>query len=209
MLLAASCGKNAPNSSALDDEQFFSLLTEIFYKLPESVMPDYLKTDAQRREVRLERYNNRLGVENLEGEIYEQWYMAGYLTKDNRNVVLMVMYGGGMDGFSVMDMDKTLNYNIKTGELKEIKRPMDPFTADELIDESHFDNPELAAKAKAYYNNHKNSLFYQDFSKDGFELSVSLDKFYADEIEDYSDDYEGGLNHVKVSRKWNGSRFVK
>jgi len=223
--LAASCGQNAQNQTPVEqtektqqeveqtmtDEQFYELLMEIYYKLPETVMPHYLKTDAQRRKVYVEKYNNRISADNIDFDsMYERWHMAGYLTEDNSNVVLLVMYGGGYEGFSTMSLDKTFNYNLKTGELKEIERPIDPFTADEMIDENNFDDPQLAAKAKAYYNENKNFLFYQDFNKDGFEVSASLEIFYDGNIADYLDrENDEGLNNVKVSRKWNGSRFVK
>ena len=220
MILASSCGQNSAKQKSAEqetqetatemtNEQFYALLMEIYYKLPESVMPHYLKTDTQRHEAYVEKYNNRISssTSDIEG-MYEQWQMAGYLTEDNSNAVLLVMYGGGYEGFSTMSLDKTFNYNLKTGELKEIERPIDPFTADEMIDENNFDDPQLAAKAKAYYNKNKNLLYYQDFNKDGFEVSASLEEFYDKNIEDYDGENEG-LNRVKISRKWNGKRFVK
>jgi hypothetical protein len=79
---------------------------------------------------------------------------------------------------------------------------MDPFTADEMIDETHFDTPELAAKAKAFFNKNTKPVFYFDFDKDGFKAAADL--FEYDD-----DDYWGDQNRVLSSRKWNGSRFVK
>lgn len=223
-LFAASCGQNtskntAPKETApketMTDEQFLALLMDIYYKLPESVMPDFLKTDAQRREVYVHTYHNRLSADESYGEGgYSEWYMAGYLTDDNAGVVLMVMCYSGMEGYNQMHFDKTLKYNIKTGECKEIERPMDPLTADELIDEKHFHDPELAAGAKRFYENNPLALCYQDFSKDGYEVNVDLTDFYSANVEDYYGHYddsdpEAGLNRVKTSRKWNGKRFVK
>jgi len=216
-IIFAACGQNAsrrnlngrePGQAApadneqAQDERFIELLKEIYAKLPASVMPDYLKTEAQRDEddVFNEYTVNYIGTAQSQDDGYDSWNMAAYPTEDNRDVVLIVQFGSGLDGFTLKS-DKTLNYNIETGAFTEINRPIDPFTADELIDETHFSSPKLAAKAKAFFNKNKQTVRYSDFDKDGFRIRADL--FGYDD-----DDQYGIQNRVISSRKWNGRRFV-
>jgi hypothetical protein len=213
LLMAASCGQNAQKQQpaetveteeqseepqqetvpAIDDEQFAVLLKEIYYKLPASAMHGFLKTEKQRRESGDNVYGNRMEKMEWLEDGYDRWDMAAYLTEDADNLVLIVQYGSGLDGYMTKS-DKTFNYNITTGALTEIERPMDPVTADELIDETK----EHANEAKAFFIKEKPGVIYDDFDKDGFKIRAAV--FYFDE---YSD------NFAMASRKWNGSRFVK
>ena len=216
MILAASCGQNSAKQKSaeqetqetvttINDEKLSALLMEIYYKLPASVMPDYLKTEAQRRETDASEYSkhaNYLFCDNFPGDgLREQWRLAGYLTDDNNNIVLIIQYGGGYDGYYGIKLDKTLNYNIQTGTFTEIERPIEPFTSGELIDDNDFDTTILAEKAKKFFNENK-TLYYRDFNKDGFEVE-------ADIISYDDDDYMGEQNRVISSRKWNGRKFVQ
>jgi hypothetical protein len=182
-------------------------LKDIFYKLPEPVMPKYLKTEKQRSNVEEKVFDNiKSSINHVslwleEGAGFYIWNMAAYPTADNSNLVLIVQYGSGLDGFELKS-DRTLNYNIETGELSEIERPIDPITADELIDESLFESPKLAAKAKAFFNKNKTPVNYGDFDREGFIVRANL-LGYDDE------DYYGMQNSLQSSRKWNGARFVK
>ena len=196
---------DAPNSatSDLQDPQLIKWMKEIYYKLPASVMPDYLKTEAQRCETDVfHEYTVNHVIENkFHEDGYDQWEMAVYPTEDKKNVVVIVLFGSGLDGYE-LHSDKTLNYNIATGAFTEIERPMDPITVDELIDESLFDNPKLAAKAKAFFIKNKQKVHYNNFDKDGFRICADI--FGYDDS-----DYYGSQNSVESSRKWNGRRFVK
>jgi hypothetical protein len=193
----------------MDEDDFIRLIDEIYYKLPVSVMPDYLKTTDQRRDVNISQGDD-LMINSLEyiefdgGGGYEKWNMAAYLTEDNQNVVLIVQYGGGLDGYTLQS-DKTLNYDIGTGRFSEIERPVDPFTVDEMIVESLFDTPELAAKAKAYFSENQR-LFYREFDKEGFQVIVDFFEFWIDNEDDFDNESH---NNVIAVRKWNGNRFVK
>jgi len=193
----------------MDDMDFSLLVRDIYYKLPASFMPDYLKSAAQRREVEestdftLE--DNVADYIRFEGDgVYKKWNMGAYLTEDRRNIVLIVQHGIGLDGYSLQS-DKTLNFHIDSERFTEIERPVDPFTADELIDEKLFATPELAAQAKAYFNE-KQRLHYFEINKEGYRVWVEFFEFWIDR-EDVFDYYN--FNHVIVSRKWNGKRFVK
>ena len=209
MILAASCGQGM---KAMSDEQFAKLMMDIYYKLPESVLCDELKTEEQRKSATLNTWENpeeindvnHLSFYHFYGEgTFVEWNMAGYVTDDRQDVVLIVrLYGSVREEYETK-FDKTLNYNIKTGKITEIERPMDPFTVDELIDETHFDTPELALKAKAFYRVHKHPVLYFGFDRNGFFARADL-LGYAP-----YDDPWNEQNRVQVTRQWNGSRFVK
>jgi len=215
VILAAACGETASKKEAqkpqeteqgLSDEQYAELLNEIYYKLPETVMHDFLQTEEQRRQAESEMYRdvNYWHCDNYNEEgMRTEWGMAAYITTDKNNVVLLVQYGGGFDGI-VLQFDKTLNYNIETGEITEIKRPVEPFTAEEFINDKYFDNPKLAAKAKSFFDRKVNpmQLTYFNIDKNGF--SVTADLFDYDEA--YWDNDPKLLN---VTCTWNGSCFVK
>jgi hypothetical protein len=203
--LKLNADRTGEDASGADgtDAQFIEWMKDACYKLPESVMPQYLKTDAQRREANV---FNESTVNYVEKTVhydggYDRWEMAAYLTADKNSMIIIVQYGSGLDGYE-MKSDKTVNYNIATGVVTEIERPIDPITVEELIDESLFESPQLAAKAKKYIGENMKRVRYSDFSKDGFKISGYL--FGYDD-----DDYYGEQNTVVSSRVWNGSRFVK
>jgi hypothetical protein len=202
-------GGRMTDSHEVVDAQFTELLKDVFYKLPESVMPGYLKTETQRLEAELsagEKDNsNYLEVNQYSKTSNDEdfeWRMAGYPIEDSRNVVLIVQYCSLIDHRVTVVSDKTLNYNIETGALTEIERPIDPYTADEMIDESHFDSPGLGAKAKAYFNRNKQPVGYQEFNKYGFKVYAMLHGYEGTS-------YVGNGNRVTSSRLWDGSRFVR
>ena len=215
LTFAASCGDNAPKKERqntqeavekMSDEQYAELLNEIYYKLPEAVMNNFLKTEEQRRQAEKKMYHdgNYWHCDNYNEEgLRTEWGMAAYITTDNNNVVLIVQYGDGFDGI-VLQFDKTLNYNIETGKITEIERPVEPFTDEEFIDDNYFGNPKLAAKAKSFFNETTNpmQLTYFNFDKNGFSVTANL--FDYDEA--YWDDAPKLLN---VTCIWNGNRFVK
>jgi len=210
LMLALSCNQQAhkpQREKVLSEQEFSELLQEIFYKLPASVMPDYLKTVEQRRNEEISvgegDGTNRLSYLQFQGEGYEKWEMAGYISDDGGNILLIVQYGAGLDAFR-LDSDKTLNYNIETGKFTEIERLMDSLTVDEMIVEKHFDGKELYNKAKEYFTQ-KRVLQYGDFDKEGFTVSFCRFEFWLDN-EEY--DYYG--SKCMIARyKWNGKRFVK
>jgi hypothetical protein len=204
------------HSGAGDMDCGEEMIFEIFIGLPESVMPEYLKTQEQRieadvfaahRERNMQDYvpfeDNHL-IKNIfsgDGD-YDLWEMAVYyLEEDDSKAVVIVQYGSGLDGYTTKS-DKTLRYDFKTKVFAEIERPMDPVTVDEVIDETLFESPALAAKAKAFWNRNKQTIRYSEFDNDGFK--VRADIFGYDDS-----DYYGMQNSVMASRVWNGSRFEK
>ena len=216
MTLAVSCGQNAQNQTSvaqteevqqeveqtMDEAQLKALMETIYYKLPTSVMPSYLRTENQRRDADVfETFQENRILEMIDGDGgYDKWEMFVYLTEDQNNIVVIVQFGAGLDGYLVQS-DKTLNYNIKTGELTEIERPMDPITIDELFEPSLYDSPAQAAKAKKYLTENANP-YCCEFDKDGFKIDDGIDYWEWNEI-------YGVENKVIPTRKWNGNRFVK
>jgi hypothetical protein len=225
LIMVASCGQNA-QKQAMNDQQFAALMKEIFYKLPESVMPTDLKTEEQRKNVVYDakegedgisvsdnpKYANLLSYGSYWEGSHENWYLAGYLTDDQQNVVLMIQYIGGYDEASEIMFDKTLNYNIKTKEFTEIPCPLVPFTTQELFREFNIEDDEIREYAMGYFN--ENREIYYNFDRDGFSASVNLTMFW------YGEGPEGTWKYYQENdiypehrqpacRKWDGSRFVK
>jgi len=195
----------------MTDKAFSELLLNVIYRLPTSVMPDYLKTEEQRRDV-VTKYvgnddyvNPTVFSHEYENEYYTRydWMMAGYLTEDNRNIVLIVQYGSYLDGYSLMS-DKTLNYDIESQKFTEMERPIEMPTVDEMIVETNFDSQRLYQRAKAHFNK-KMELNYGDFTKEGFRVSPNYFKFW-DENSDY-DYYSAPF--MMAFYKWDGTRFYK
>ena len=192
------------------------MMEEIFFGLPQSVMPNYLKTTEQRneadvfaahRERNMHDYipfesNHLMKTHFLGDGNYDQWQMAVYYrADDDSKAVVIVQFGSGLDAFTLKS-DKTLLYDFKTKIFTEIERRMDPITVDEVIDQTLFETPALAAKAIAFWNKNKQTVHYNDFDKEGFTLRAFL--FGYDDS-----DYYGLQNSVQATRIWNGSRFVK
>ena len=111
----AGAHSETPQDATMAPEAFSQLLIDIIYQLPASVMPTYLKTEEQRRDL-VTKYTDNAEYINPttfshwrdydHDYGYDTWNMAGYLTTDNRNVLLIVQYGSGLDGFELKS-DKT------------------------------------------------------------------------------------------------------
>ena len=217
-LLAVSCGQNAQNQTpveqteeaqqeveqTMNDAQFLALMETIYYKLPTSVMPSYMRTENQRSDMNVFEYcsgNYLIANQHHDDGCFDQWEMAAYLSEDKNNVVVIVQFGSGLDAYD-MKSDKTINYNIATGELKEIERPMDPITIDELFAPSLFNNPAQVTEIKNLFKASGQPISYRDFDKDGFKICEDIPYW------EYPDFYDT-QNFVLSSRKWNGNRFVK
>jgi hypothetical protein len=195
----------------MDQQIFANMLKECCYKLPVSVMPKYLKTEEQRRQMIEEHLEdieitNRLSyIEFDDNGGYETWVMNGYLTDDEQNIVLNVMYGAGLDWFTTK-LDKMLNYNIETEQFTEIELPLnESYTADELIGEI-IDNKgvNITDKAKKYFNLKHKVRF--DFSKNGLEVRADLWDFWDENDYDF---WENNQQQPSLTYTWNGKEFVK
>jgi len=202
---------NAQQQQAtMTDKEFSDLLLNLIYQLPVSVMPNYLKTEEQRREV-VTKYTGNDYVNPTTfsyyqhyDEGYDLWEMAGYLTEDNCNVLLIVQYGSGLDGF-LLKLDKTLNYNIETQRFTEIERPIELPTVDEMIVETNFTNPQFYQKAKTFFSK-KMKFHYRDFNNEGFILYLDVWEFWENNMTVYDEYVTDGM---VVCYKWDGSRFYK
>jgi hypothetical protein len=201
-----------------DNKAFSQLMMDIVLRLPVSVMPHYLKTEAQRREkmdpkreegknyiyVGDEGNYNCLHYTEFDGDYsYLMWEMAGYLSDDHNNITVIVQYGTLLDGFSLRS-DKTLNYNIKTKECVAIKRPFEPPAVNEMVLEELFENRRIYQKALTHFSQ-KMELIY-NFNCEGFYVVLNDFEFWTENSEDY-DYYTNPF--VKAFYKWDGKQFVK
>ena len=200
---------DAPIPQPINEVEFSRLLLELIYKLPETVMPDYLKTEEQRSLVVTEYSESNEDnptvfnhYQHYDGG-YDQWTVAGYLTDDNRNVLLIVQYGSGLDGFQLKS-DKTLNYSIETQEFTAIERPIKLPTVDEIVLEPIFENARLFQRAKTHFGN-KMEFNYGNFYKEGFTLIPNYFYFW----ENNSDFDYYGAPFMIAWYKWDGKQFYK
>ena len=230
MLLTAACGQRQSKTTAvgaslvdapqpseeqqpsgMTDKTFSELLLDVIYQLPASVMPNFLKTEEQRRDV-VTKYAGNADYVNPTvfsylqqyDEGYDLWDMAAYLTEDSRNIVLIVQYGSGLDGF-LLKSDKTLNYNIETQEFTEIERPIEMPTVDEMIVETNFHNPQFYQKAKAFFSK-KMKFHYRDFNSEGFIVYLDVWDFWEKDMTAY-DKYV--IDRMIAWYKWDGKQFYK
>jgi hypothetical protein len=218
--------ESAEAPAAMNDEQFAALIKEIFYRLPASVMPEELETEKQRKDLKTNvegdnsiyfyitdapEHINCISYSNYSGDgNHTQWELAGYLTADRQNVVLVIQYTGGFDEVSGIIFDKTLNYSIKTGAFTEIACPWEPFTTDELFRGINIADAGIKKRAEEFFNGERE--IYCEFDKNGFSAQPNLDMFWYGG-EDVFDYYNlGGVsleNRKQAYRQWDGNRFVK
>ena len=193
-----------------EDDQLSQLMPEIIYKMPTQHMPDFLKTEEQRRQAVssfLGEYGENkmtaFSLYNHHDYGYDMWTIAGYLTENNQNVLLIVQFGTGLDGFQLKS-DKTLNYSIETQEFTEIVRPIEMPTVDEMVLESLIENTNLFQKAKTHFGN-KMEFNYGNFYKEGFSVGLNYFEFW---LKNDNFDYYHQKN-VRAWYKWDGKKFYK
>ena len=228
LILAASCGQSA-SKQPMTDEQYAVLKKEIFYSLPLSAMPRELQTKEQRDkmaygvEAEDEDALSRIYVStdpesinclkyyyNDHGE-HEDWDMAIYVTDDRQNVVVLIQYSGGVDEANGLIFDLTFNYNVKTKNITEIERPVDPFTPEELFQTYIIHDPYIKKQALEYLSGE--DIDY-NFDKNGFSVRGNLIMFWYDgdeEVFDYFNENDDIYDYDRIPayRQWNGTRFVR
>ena len=224
MVLAASCGQNAPNE-AITDEQIARWKKEIFEALPESAMPQDVQTGEPLKNVVYgaeegpksilvsddpERINC-LGYYDYDGNgNHTDWEMAIYVTTDRQNVVVMVQCYSGVDEANGINFEQTLNYNLKTKKLTEMEPLVDPFTIDEALQMYYISDPYIKKKAKAFF--YEEPELYYRFNKNGLTAEANLNLFWLggdEEVYDYFSENDIRPNNLKpASRTWNGQRFI-
>ena len=197
------------------------LLWEVFLKIPVDSMSEYLfTTKEQRLQARADKvfnteYNyadsNTLEYDETNSDGVRNFMrLACYPTDDGKKLVVIFHYGGGVDIYSTPS-DQTYEYDIATGDLKAIERPMDPYTADEFFNETIL-SPGQFKQLQKTFNKEKN-LNYVFINKSGYSTYfAAYDAFEEwEEYEEYCDltrmFYMDGDNFVR--RVWDGKRFVK
>ena len=189
------------------------LLWEIFLKIPEDSIPEYLfKTVPERRQARVnELFNNGYEDNDNNRLIYDVTDSNGirifiglacYPTDDGKKIISLFYHGGGMDTYQTLS-NQTYEYDIITGELKIIERPIDPYTEDEFLNELILTPKQISGMKKLF--SQKDLFNYAGIDKDGFSV-------YFAAFEAFDDDWDEYGNYIKnnyVRRNWDGKRFVK
>ena len=208
------------------------LLWEIFMKIPEKdAAEDYdcIRTKKQRQKLKTDGEYSTGEDENAKnylkipysasgewGSCNATTFVACFPFKDGKKLLVLFIFGGGPDGLYTTKIDKTYEYELSTGVLTPIKRPIEPYTSDEFFVNSIFTPKQLKATK---YMFKRGEYFELDFINNN-ELGVYLriGEFFGNEgWEDWEEMVEcesvlrkyseahGGL----VRRYWNGTRFVK
>lgn len=212
-----AANETSQTPEATDLPSVGELVEQAYYGLPADVMPDYLQTEAQRRsaefmqneaiaEYGIDFINSLSVTEYMDEGAYCLWKMAGYLADDGQHLLLIVQYGVGLDAFA-LESDKTLYYNLSTKTFTTIERPIELYTAEELLPDAAFDSKEAAAKARAYFAKHP-KIFYREFTNDGFSIVADLFEYWNDHVPHAGFDFYEQSFPV-CSYQWDGKRFVK
>jgi hypothetical protein len=197
------------------------VLWEIFLKIPVDSMSEYLfTTKEQRLQARADKaFNKEYNDADSNVLEYDETNMDGvrnfmrlacYPTDDGKKLIAIFHYGGGVDIFGTSS-DQTYEYDIATGDLKAIERPMDPYTVDEFFYETILSPEQHNQLLKSFSK--EMSLNYVLINKSGYSKYFAAYNAFEEweEYEEYDDlvrmFYMYGDNFVR--REWNGKRFVK
>ena len=194
------------------------LLWEIYLKIPQVENKDYFyATKQQRLQAKsdgvffFEPNGNRLRYDETNNDGVRNFVnIACYPTDDGEKLITIFYIGGGVDIFGVA-YDKTYEYDIATGNIIEIERPVDPYTEDEFFYESIFTPEQLKILQDGFKKEWPYT--YYDMNKEGYGMCFEAYGVFEkwEEYEEYCDllfvFYKYGDNFVR--REWNGKRFVK
>ena len=188
------------------------MLWEIFLKIPAENMPEFLfQTIQERRQARLhmlfqEEYglsDNRIRYDETNHDGIRMFVgMACYPTDDDNKIMTLFYYGGGIDTYVTLS-NQTYEYDVTTGILKPIERPIDEFTEDEFLDESILTAKQLSVMKKLF----SEEILFNYLRIDRYGFSVYFAAF--DAFDDNWDEYGDYISTIHVRRNWDGKRFVK
>ena len=205
------------------------LLWEIFMKIPEKDSDYFIKTKKQRQKLKTDgQYSmgeeknakNYLQFDELAcgewGSSQSTANLACFPFEDGKKLLVLFILGGGPDGLYYTKKDKTYEYELSTGILTPIERPIEPYTSDEFFVNSIFTPKQLNATKYMFKSGKCFEINYIDNDEFGVSLRIGEDSGKeswddweemaecASVLEKYRDEH-GGL----VKRYWNGIRFVK
>jgi len=202
--------KKSADASVIINED---LLWEIFMKIHADSIPKYLfKTVPERRQARVHKlFNNGYGENDKNRLIYDEtdsngnrifMGLACYPTDDEKKIITLFYHGAGIDTYRTLS-NQTYEYDIITGELKIIERPIDPYTEDEFLDESILTPKQISEMKKLF--SQKDLFNHGGIDKDGFSVYFAAFEAFNDDWDKYGE----YVQNIDVRRNWNGKRFVK
>ena len=152
------------------------LLWKILAKIPEeAVTKEYLQAAQSQKTMegryKFPPYENYKHYLILNCMYEEGQVLACYPTEDRKKLIVIFHHAQGIDGANTILTDLTFEYELATGTLTPVERPVDPFTLDEFIDESILTPKQL--KAIKYSFGRGEKLIY-NFTDKRYEFGVYL-----------------------------------
>ena len=220
--------EDSNNASSFDGDKPFvytgiaeDLLWDIFLKIPVDSMSEYLfTTKEQRLRARADKvfnteyhdtdinvleydHTNNDGVRNF-------MRLACYPMDNEKKLMVIFHYGGGVDIY-ITPSDQTYEYDIATGSLTAIERPIDPYTSDEFFCEAILPPGQYKQLLKHFHE--KMPLNYVFINKSGYSTYFTAHDAFEnwEEYEEYGDlmSIFYRMREIFVRRVWDGKRFVK
>jgi len=199
------------------------LLWEILMKIPEKHTPyGFLTTQEQRQKEKEYAYiddgdKNYLKFEDLSEGVSA--ILICFPIEDSEKLIVIYNQTEYIFGITHTVADYTYEYELATGKLTPIERPIDPYTFDEFYDESIFTPKQLRAVKYAFNNKACHNLYYSEYGeKNCIEISLNIDACFGKECFDTEEEYNEcrdiaweyyNQGDEWVKRYWNGKRFVK
>jgi|GEM_PF-5223889 len=220
----------AENSHATQDEAIETsdeiitakLMWEILMKAPiDKMLEDMLLTKEQLRKAKEEGYfdtgygdikNNYLQYDETDNNGVRKFItVACYPTDDGKKLITIVNAGGGIDIYATF-MDQTYEYELATGRLTSIERPIEPYTIDEFYDKSFFTPKQYEAIQKSF--SETSQYHFGEIDKDGYGVILGVSDYFEtweefEECMDMTYKYREESGKIWIRRQWNGKRFVK
>ena len=136
--------------------------------------------------------------------------IACYPSADGKKLICIFNCGGGIDIY-ITTADLTYEYELATGTLTSIERPIDPYTLDEFYNPAFFTSKQFNAIQKSFGD--KQQYFFGEYDEDGFSALVSVDSNLFEDWEEFQEcsfvTHRYSSDYGWVKRYWNGMRFVK
>ena len=213
--------ENAANETA-DKTITSKLLWEILIKAPiDKKLEDMGLTKEQLRKAKEEGFfdtghednkKNYLEYDETNGDGVRKYItIACYPTDDGKKLITIINAGGGVDIFGT-SIDVTYEYELATGKMSPIERPIEPYTIDEFYDKSFFTAIQFEAIQKSFID--PLQYHFGEIDKDGYGVSLDIGDYFDtweefEECRDVMYKYNEEHGNFWIRRQWDGKRFVK